>query len=79
MAPQTVITIGTITSLTGVMFWIWKIYCYIGRLENKVENNRNDTNRLGNSVGQKDKSIISYVNNHCLDLGTIEYFLEKKF
>ncbi|MGB3514672.1 MAG: hypothetical protein WBA93_36770 [Microcoleaceae cyanobacterium] len=79
MPPETVITVGMMLTFTGVVLGTWKISKYIGRIENKVDNNRDDIDGIGTSVRRKDKNIVRHINNHCVYLGRIESFLEEEF
>ncbi len=79
MSPETQITVGMVSTFLVVSLGMWRVFRYIGRLENKIDRNHEDVNRLGNSVRRKDKNLVRHINNHCIYLENIEGFLEQRF
>ncbi|NEO55903.1 MAG: hypothetical protein F6K54_24255 [Okeania sp. SIO3B5] len=75
MAPETVVTIGMISTFIAVIVGSWGVFRYIGKIENKIERNRQDINNLGDVVRRKDKSILRHMNDHCTYIGDIESYL----
>ncbi|NEP85552.1 MAG: hypothetical protein F6K18_01235 [Okeania sp. SIO2C2] len=77
MTPETIVTVGMVTTIFSVIGCSWIVFRYIGRIENQIRKNAVDINNLGNSVRRKNKNLLRHMNSHCTYIGDIESFLEE--
>ncbi len=79
MTPESVVTIGMISTFISVIVGCWQVFRYIGKLEYQIKENESNLTNTANSLRERDRRLLREINRRSLAVKDVEFFLSEKF
>ncbi|WP_202222459.1 hypothetical protein [Okeania sp. KiyG1] len=77
MPPETVVTIGMISTFAVVIVGSWGVFKYIGKIEYQIKENESNLKNIEILLKERDKRLLREMKRHRLCVKDIENFLSK--
>ncbi|NET46196.1 hypothetical protein [Okeania sp. SIO2B3] len=78
MTPETIVTVGMISTFVAVICGSWIVFRYIGRIENQIKENASSLTNVASSSRERDRRLLREMKRHRLCVKDVENFLSKK-